>query len=52
MKPNFRYSTAAETRKEGYLRNKWNRLYPGWNKPPKAPEKGAVCQFPRAKQSS
>lgn len=35
--PKFRYSNAAETSKEGYLARKFDRLYPGWRKPRRAP---------------
>ena len=45
LSPEFRYSNAAASAKEGYLRQKWMRLYPGWNRrptPAPAPEAEVV----------
>ena len=36
MKSDFRYTNSAETAKPGYLAKKWSRLFPGWNRRPKA----------------
>jgi len=34
MKPDFKYTPSDITKKPGYLHKKWNRMFPGWNKPP------------------
>ena len=36
----WQYVNSAETAKTNYLKDKWDRLYPGWNsKPQKEPSK-------------
>jgi hypothetical protein len=47
MAPDFRYTNAAKTARPGYLLNKWNRLYPGWNKRPKPAPLRPVLSLPR-----
>lgn len=46
MNPDFRYTNSTLTAKPGYLHRKWNRLFPGWNKPPKP---RPVIQFRKRK---
>lgn len=34
MDPDFEYTNSANTAKSNYLKDKWDKLYPGWNRKP------------------
>ncbi len=38
LDPAFSYTNSVESAKTNYLKEKWDKLYPGWNEKPKKVE--------------